>query len=171
MVTLELLIDNKLSKADHNMIQYRKATISDIPELIKLRVEFLKEVTHTSEVPDGIEEELMLYFTGHIPAGDYVNWLAEQDGQVISTGGICFYCIPPNFVNVTGNKAYILNVYTVKAFRRNGISKEIFTRLMREAGDRGICQVSLHATKDGRPLYEQFGFEQKNTEMVWGTHI
>jgi predicted GNAT family N-acyltransferase len=42
---------------------------------------------------------------------------------------------------------------------------------MQEAKQREISQISLHATAEGKPLYEQFGFKQKGTEMVWGTYV
>jgi ribosomal protein S18 acetylase RimI-like enzyme len=103
--------------------------------------------------------------------GDYINWLALDGDKIVSTGGICFNSIPPNFANITGDRAYILNVYTEPQYRRKGISKALFEKLMEEAKQRGVAQVSLHATVDGKPLYELFGFKPKATEMVWGNHI
>lgn len=153
------------------MIRYRKAIIADIPTLVKLRVDFLKEVSHRDDYDTAIEKSLAQYFSRHIPAGDYINWLAIDGNDIIGTGGIYFFHIPPNFLNISGNRAYILNVYTVKAYRRRGVSKIIFERLMREAYERSISQISLHATSDGKTLYEQFGFKTTDNEMVWGNHL
>lgn len=153
------------------MFQYRKATTEDIPELVRLRIEFLKEVGKTETYHQGIALELETYFKEHLQAGDYVNWLAVQGHTIISTAGICFYTIPPNFMNHTGNRAYILNVYTLPKYRRKGISKQVFSKLMAEVRERKIEQVSLHATKDGEKLYREFGFTPRNNEMIWGLHI
>lgn len=153
------------------MFRYQKATIADIPALVALRIAFLKEVTHTDVVPMDIKKGLEQYFHTHLVNGDYVNWLALDGDTIVATGGICFYAIPPNFANPTGERAYILNVYTLPDYRRRGISKQIFSKLMQEAKQRGIMQVSLHASPDGVALYRQFGFEPKDNEMVWGRHI
>ena len=153
------------------MFRYQKAAIADIPTLVALRIEFLKEVTHTDTPPTDIKSGLEQYFLTHILHGDYVNWLALDGDTIVATGGICFYSIPPNFANPSGDRAYILNVYTLPAYRGRGISKQIFGKLMQEAEQRGIEQVSLHASQDGEPLYRQFGFEPKDNEMVWGKHL
>ncbi|MCD6011730.1 MAG: GCN5-related N-acetyltransferase [Flavipsychrobacter sp.] len=153
------------------MLHYRKAILTDITSLVSLRIEFLKEVMHTDTPANDISAGLEQYFTAHLQQGDYINWLALDGDTIIGTGGICFYSIPPNFFNPSGDRAYILNVYTLPAYRRRGISKEIFSRLMSEAEQRNVRQVSLHATPDGAALYEQFGFKPKGNEMVWGKHI
>lgn len=153
------------------MIHYRKATVADIPTLIKLRIDFLKEVTGIDNPGNVIAEGLEQYFNEHLLQGDFINWLALDGEDIIATGGICFYQIPPGFLNVTGNRAYILNVYAIKAYRRQGIAKNIFEKLMQEAHSRSILQISLHATDDGKNLYEHFGFKIKDNEMVWGKHI
>jgi len=153
------------------MMHYRKATVDDIPEMVRLRIMFLTEVTQQNDAGAEIAQGLELYFTRHLPDGDYVNWLALDDEVIVSTGGICFYTIPPNFANTTGDRAYILNVYTLPAYRLRGISKQLFGLLMQEATDRNVTQISLHTTADGMGLYEQFGFTPTENEMVWGRHI
>jgi len=152
------------------MIHYRQATQSDIPMLVQLRTEFLKEVTNT-EAPADFAEILSSYFTSHLSESNYVNWLALDGDKIVGTGGICFYQIPPNFLNVTGDRGYIVNMFTTPSHRRRGISKAIFEQLMQAAALRGVPQVSLHATATGRGLYEQFGFQAKDSEMVWGRHL
>ncbi len=153
------------------MLHYRKAILTDIPMLVSLRIEFLKEVMHTDTPGNDITAGLEQYFTQHLEQGKYINWLAIDNDRIVGTGGICFYSIPPNFFNPTGDKAYILNVYTLPAYRRKGISKKIFSNLMNEAEARGVLQLSLHATPDGAPLYQQFGFRPKDNEMVWGKQV
>ena len=37
--------------------------------------------------------------------------------------------------------------------------------LVAEARSRGIGQISLEATEEGKPLYEKFGFTQMKDEM------
>jgi GNAT superfamily N-acetyltransferase len=114
-----------------------------------------------------LAQGLEQYFSKHLQQGDYINWLALYDDEIIATGGICFYNIPPDFLNATSDSAYILNVYTLPAYRRQGISKHLFEKLIQEAKDRNVAQVYPHTTDDGKALYEQFGFKLKENEMVW----
>jgi ribosomal protein S18 acetylase RimI-like enzyme len=155
----------------NNSIHYRKAAIADIPTLIKLRIEFLKEVDNSDVIPYGFETELEVFFLKHLPGGDFIFLLAENETEIVSMGCVYFQVFPPSFVNPSGKKAYIHNIYTLPSFRRQGLSKAIFTKLMQEVSDRGITHVSLHASDDGRALCEQFGFVKKDNEMSWKASI
>jgi GNAT superfamily N-acetyltransferase len=153
------------------MFLYRKATIADIPALVTLRIALLTDVMKDHKPSTDITDELTKYFTEQLPGGDYICWIALDADTIVSTAGICFYSFPPNFITTSGQRAYILNVYTLSQYRRRGISRQLFAKLMDEAKDRGIKQVSLHTSEDGRTLYEQFGFTPKHNEMVWGKHV
>src|ERR1043165_8273276 len=102
------------------MPQYRKATIADIPDLVQLRIALLTDVMrHLGETD--ITAELTKYFTEQMPTGNYICWVATDGPAIVSTAGICFYKFPPNFVATTGERAYILNVYTLPQYRRRGL--------------------------------------------------
>jgi ribosomal protein S18 acetylase RimI-like enzyme len=153
------------------MISYRKATIEDIPALIALRIALLKEVMGIEQAPVDISSQLAAYYKQHIPDGSYISWVAVENNTIVSANGIFFYDFPPNFVTTAGQRAYILNVYTLPEYRRQGIAKVLFGRLMEELDARGIKQASLHTSPDGMDMYAGFGFKPKGNEMVWGQHI
>lgn len=153
------------------MLQFRKATIADIPALVQLRIALLTDVMHNLDTNTDINDELTTYFAEQLPAGNYICWVATDDDLIVSTAGICFYKFPPNFVATTGERAYILNVYTPPQYRRRGLARQLFGKLMDEVHDRGIMQVSLHTSNEGRSLYESFHFRPKGNEMVWGKHV
>ena len=71
----------------------------------------------------------------------------------------------PTFHNPTGQKAYIMNMYTKLEYRRNGIAYKTLDLLIEEAKRKGITAISLEATDMGRPLYEKYGFVKINDEM------
>ncbi len=153
------------------MLQYRKATIADIPALVQLRIALLKEVMKIDKPSVDITDELVKYFEEHLPKGDYVNWLAIDGDNIVSNNGIFFYDFPPNFITTAGQRAYILNVYTLPQYRRQGTAKILFAKLMEEVTARGIKQASLHTSPNGMTMYAEFGFKAKNNEMVWGQHV
>jgi len=156
---------------DRPTIDYRNATVQDIPELVRLRIDFLREFA----IFEGDETEMItaleLYLSQHLQLGDYINPVAFHDGKIVATGGVHFYSLLPNFFNFTGTRAYIQNIYTLAPYRRRGIAKEIFKLLMQEVAAKGATQVSLHTSEEGRGLYEQFGFKKREGELVLGLHV
>lgn len=150
------------------MITYRKADITDIPQLVDLRLLFLKEIYPKADISqdDVLKDHLRVYLTEHLSKNSFVNWFANAEGKVVASAGIVFYNQPPLYHNLEGKVAYILNVYTLPAFRRKGIAKVLMQKLMDEAIERNTGKVSLHTSKDGRLLYEQFGFVAGDNEMT-----
>ena len=71
----------------------------------------------------------------------------------------------PTYHNPSGNKAYIMNMYTNPEYRRQGIAFETLRLLVEDAKSRGVNAISLEATDMGRPLYEKYGFIKMNDEM------
>ena len=59
-----------------------------------------------------------------------------------------------------------MNVYTMKEWQRRGIAKEMCSMLIEEAWKRGVTEISLDATKEGRPLYYGLGFIDSDECMV-----
>lgn len=150
------------------MITYRKADITDIPQLVHLRLQFLKEIYPKADVSqdDVLKTHLREYLTEHLSQNNFVNWFADIEGKVVASAGIVFYNQPPLYHNLEGKVAYILNVYTLPDFRRKGIAKNLLQKLIDEAKTRNTGKVSLHTSDDGRLLYEQFGFVAGDNEMT-----
>jgi GNAT superfamily N-acetyltransferase len=149
-------------------ITYRKATINDLDELVRLRIEFLKEV-QAIETREHSEEELATslreYLYKNLQNDEFVAWLAIYGTEIVATSGLCFYQITPGFTLIDGKIAYILNIYTLPNQRGKGIGKQIFDHILQEAIGRGYKRISLHASEDGLPVYEKFGFRLTGDEM------
>lgn len=149
-------------------IIYRKATLADIPDLARLRIVFLNEVqspeTHlVSE--EGLNEILQDFFRQYLANDEIVVWIALVDDEIVSTSGLCFSKIIPGFTLLDGRVAYIMNIYTLPEWRKKGIGKQVFHHILEAAKERNYKRVILHATEDGRPVYEKFGFLATNDEM------
>lgn len=94
-----------------------------------------------------------------------MTYLVYDGSRWIAAGSVSFYRIMPTYHNPSGKKAYIMNVYTHPDYRRKGIAMKMLELLVAEARNRGIGQISLEATEEGKPLYEKFGFTQMKDEM------
>ena len=149
------------------MITYRKATINDITELVRLRIEFMKEAIKIDNNYDDklIERVLSEYFNNNIQNGSFIAWLAVCGDRIIGTSGLCFYTRPPSYKNISGKAAYIMNMYTDPQYRHRGIASTLFENTVLEAKSLGYKKICLNATQMGRSLYIKFGFKAIDSEM------
>lgn len=148
-------------------IIYRKAGIRDLDLLVELRSEVLCAANCLPEDTDmsAVKVNTGNYLRQHMEDDTSVTWLAYAGGRPAGCGSVSFFEVMPVYHNPSGWKAYIMNMYTVPAFRRKGIARAILNLLVQEAENRGITQISLEATDMGRPLYEACGFRQMSSEM------
>ncbi|MHB8909625.1 MAG: GNAT family N-acetyltransferase [Syntrophales bacterium] len=64
-------------------------------------------------------------------------------------------------VYLGADSAGIYNVATLPAFQGRGIGSALTRRSMHQARERGIGVSVLHATPQGRPVYERLGFTER----------
>ena len=88
-----------------------------------------------------------------------VEWIAEENGEIIATSAILFYEFPPSIDFPNGNKGYIANMYTKPAYRGRGIASSLIEKLVEEAKKRGVTRLWLSASNDGKPVYIKCGFK------------
>lgn len=146
---------------------YKKATIEDIEILTKSRIEVLRAANKLSADIDmtEIEKQSYDYYSKALKGGYHTAYLVFNDTEFIGAGGISYYRVMPTYHNPSGNKAYIMNMYTKPKYRRKGIAYKTLDLLINDAKSRGIHAISLEATDMGRPLYEKYGFVKMNDEM------
>lgn len=139
------------------MMNYRKADIKDIPLLVSIRKKQL--IDEGIEPNIDIDKELMRYFNNKLANNSLVEWIAEENNQIIATAAIAFIDFPPTYTNKTGRKGYITNMYTELTSRGKGIATGMLDRLVNEAKERNIHKICLVASKLGRPVYKRYGFQ------------
>ena len=67
---------------------------------------------------------------------------------------------PIGFSGIGKNgRGYILNMYTIKAFRKKGIARTLLNKLIDKAKELKLEKIHLHATIAGTHLYKSFGFK------------
>ena len=147
------------------MVEYKIATNDDIELLMSSRLEMLKVVNNLPqdyEYTDEIINESRDYFLN----GDQVTVLALDGDVVAGCASMSFMRIMPTFSHPTGKRAHLMNVYTRCDYRRQGIARKMVNMLIDETWKRGATEISLDATKMGRPLYESLGFTNSTECMV-----
>ena len=147
--------------------KYKKATIADIDELVRTRIIVLRAANKLSNDVDMslVEKESYEYYKSALEIGEHMAYLVYDNETFIGAGGVSFYQVMPTYHNPTGKKAYIMNMYTAPAYRRQGIAFHTLDLLVKDIRKQGVSQITLEATEMGRPLYEKYGFVKMEDEM------
>lgn len=150
---------------------YKRATIEDIDILTKTRIEVLRAANRLSENVDmsEVEKQSKKYYEKALYDDTHIAYLAfdsiGNENCYVGAGGVSYFQVMPTYHNPSGNKAYIMNMYTKPEYRRKGIALKTLNLLVEDAKSRGITAISLEATDMGRPLYEKYGFLKMKDEM------
>ncbi len=149
-------------------LNYRKATIGDIDLLTRTRIEVLRAANGLSDDTDmtEVEHQSYEYYQKALREGTHSAYLVFDGDRFAGAGGISYYQVMPTFHNPSGNKAYIMNMYTRPEYRRQGIARRMLDMLINDAKAKGIRFITLEATRMGRPLYENAGFVPMKDEMI-----
>ena len=145
------------------MPQIRQATPADAEAIGQMRLRMFVDAGAANE------QDMVTMVTNFVPwvrakleDGTYAGWLAEQDGELVAGAGLWEMEWPPHFLHDVPRRAYLLNFYVAPEMRRHGLARKLLALAKAEAKARGIEVVTLHASKYGKPLYEQEGFVMSN---------
>lgn len=152
----------------------RRAELADAPCIARHRVNMF---TDMGQVPsEQLAADLLSKSTTAIHAalndGTYRGWLATSaDGAVIGGAGVH---IKPQLPRITADELHVatgavplvVNVYTEPQWRGRGVARALMREVMQWATESGYDRVVLHASDQGRKLYESLGFAATN-EMRW----
>jgi GNAT superfamily N-acetyltransferase len=100
-----------------------------------------------------------------LASGDYVGWLAtpaDQPEMVVGGAGVQLQPILPRPVNAStvgeGRQGTVVNVFTEPQWRRQGIAGLLIKEIITWSKDERLDRLLLHASDEGRSLYERLGF-------------
>ena len=146
-------------------IQYRKLTEQDISRFIEMRIVQLREEGATEDID--LTAALEDYYRRHLADDTFISWLAVDGDRIVATSGISIVEKPPYFGCPTGKIGLLSSMYTEKAYRRQGIARELLGRVVEEARLRGCGAVQITASDMGVLLYSSFGFVKNSNFMQY----
>lgn len=106
-----------------------------------------------------------------LETGEYIGWLAspnESPDQIVAGAGVQLRSVLPHPVEgpggeismAEGRHAIIINVFTEPEWRRRGVAKLLMEQVIAWARAERLDRLVLHASDEGRLLYEKIGFVQ-----------
>ncbi len=141
----------------------RLASADDIPELIRLRAVMFDSMGVDSDQTDW-RSVATCALAERFAAGTLIAVVidsSDHDAELIASGMASINRQLPGPRNPTGYEARISSISTERDHRRRGLASAVLDRLISELDARGISRVELHATDDGRSLYESRGFRPR----------
>jgi GNAT superfamily N-acetyltransferase len=142
----------------------RPAVAADIDTLIRHRRMMWWDMGRRDETAlEWSDGAARAYFSTAVPDGSYCGFLAvNMDGEVLGGGGVVISPWPGLFRQRTPRRAMILNMYVEREHRRRGIARALLETMIAWCREQGFTRVGLHASDEGRPLYEKLGFKPTN---------
>ena len=146
-------------------VSYRKLNEKELDTFIEMRINQLRE--------EGAKEDIDLrpvlkdYYTRHMADDTFVSWLATDGEKIIGTSGMSIVEKPPYFGCPSGKIGLLSSMFTDKSYRRQGIARELLSRVVNEAKERGCGTVQITASDMGVLLYTDFGFTKNNNFMQY----
>jgi GNAT superfamily N-acetyltransferase len=151
-----------------NGFTIRRAILEDIDILVSHRGAMFRAMGHNDEATlQRMSEKLRPWLLAKMEAGEYLAWLAVAENGAIAAGaGLWLMDWIPHIIGTSARRGNILNVYTEREFRRLGLARGLMETAVAWCRDNGIDTVILHASPEGRPLYESLGFSATNEMRI-----
>jgi GNAT superfamily N-acetyltransferase len=142
----------------------RPGTVADVDVIAAhRRLMFAAMGAVAAEDGEALEAASRRYLAEALPAREYLAWLAEWEGVVVGGVGMVLRRLLPRPRHLDGGEeAYVLNVWVDEGHRGHGLATRLMREVMAWCATRGIRRVSLHASEQGRRVYERLGFTATN---------
>jgi GNAT superfamily N-acetyltransferase len=163
-------------------IWVRRGTLDDLELLVRHRAGMFRDMgVLPPEAIEPLATGTRAYLREALPAGEYLAWLAgfaAEPDRAVAGAGLVLRRIPP-FPELaedgvttriaSGREGLVLNVFVEPECRRRGLARRLMDEVIAYARAHALDRLVLHASDDGRPLYEQLGFKGTNEMRLRGT--
>src|SRR4051794_20297360 len=136
----------------------REATPQDAPALAHQRRQMFDAISQMPQSEgDAMEAAILGYIQRAMPAGTFKSWIVEHAGSIVAGGGLQLRTLMPRPGYVHQEpEGLIVSMWTEPEHRRRGLGRQIIEAILAWGESDGITRFTLHASNDGRPLYELY---------------
>ena len=146
----------------------RPAAVADAQTIVAhRRVMFFEMGYRDARWLDEMAAAFLPWLRRKMEAGEYLAWFAvAPDGSVAAGAGLWLMEWPPHVIGSGSRRGNVLNVYTEPPHRRRGLARRLMAASLDYCREHAVQIVILHASVDGRPLYEALGFQPTNEMRI-----
>jgi GNAT superfamily N-acetyltransferase len=103
------------------------------------------------------------FFEAGLRDGTYRGFFAtDETGRIVAGGGVVLLAYQPHPLDPRPRRAFVVNLYTEPEHRRRGLARRLMEAMIEWCRGEGYATLSLHASDEGRALYESLGFVPTN---------
>jgi GNAT superfamily N-acetyltransferase len=118
---------------------------------------------HDQRALDAMSARFRPWLRGKMQNGEYLAWFALAPDDSIAAGlGLWLMDWPPHMIASGRWRGNILNVYAEPAYRRQGMARALMKQALTWCAANEVDAIILHASNEGRSLYESLGFVAGN---------
>lgn len=146
-------------------ISFRKADISDISDLLELRVKFLAEVLAEEEISikRALYDRLKVYIEEFLNKRFDV-FLAENRTEIVGAVFIIYYERVPEIQIDNGKVGVPVNFFIRPSYKKTNLAKCLLNFAMKCAFEKEVRLFEMAVPKESVGFYKELGFEQ--TELI-----
>ncbi len=159
--------------------EVRSVTPADALVVARQRAEMF---TDMGELPRDLYDPLVAASARRLEEAirtqEYAGWLAAlrvAPQEIIAGAGVQLRRVLPRPMRgpggvrlAEGRQGIVLNVFTERAWRRQGVAELLMRHVVSWAAEAGLESLVLHGSPEGRRLYERMGFVPTNEMRYTG---
>lgn len=148
-------------KIDEVNITFRKAEITDISELIELRIKFLTEVLgkQVISIKKELGERLKVYLEERLNNG-LEAFIAENEKKIVGVIFVMYYEKLPEIGDLNGKIGLPVNFYIHPCYRKTNLSRNLFNFSAQSAFEQDVKLFEMTIPKESICFFDKLGFEQ-----------
>lgn len=143
-------------------------TLDDLNLLVDHRLLMWKEIH--PDMTDRVEQSRELtrkWIASKVSEGSLTSLIVKNsEGRVVGSGCILIKEDQPRPGSSQIRYPYLLSMYTLPEYRKMGVASSIVKEAIKWSKDNGFGRISLHASSQGKSVYEKFGFQQTNEMLL-----
>jgi GNAT superfamily N-acetyltransferase len=141
----------------------REGTAADIALVAAQRRTMFVDMGHTDAAAlDRMTARFIPWVERRLADGTYRAWFVETGGHVVAGAGLWLKPVQPGLRGPAETAGYVLNVYTDPDHRGKSLARQLMAAIIDWCREAGLDVVELHASDQGRPIYESLGFAATN---------
>lgn len=144
-------------------IRVRTGVPADAELVTFQRAAMFRDMGHGTDATRAeMSERFLPWVRERLGDGTYLAWFAEDADRAVAGLGVWLKPIHPGLRSDRLDVPYVLNVFTEPDYRGKGLARLLMREVLTWARINGHPVVELHASDDGRHLYQTLGFQQTN---------
>ena len=159
-----------VSRVASDSFEIRRATVRDADVIAWHRARMFQDMGDVSgDAFEILRAKARTRLEQWIDNGNYIGWLAtpaDEPEMIVAGAGVQLQAILPRPLDLSmigeGRQGTIVNVFTEPQWRERGIAGLLIKEIIIWSKNEQIDRLVLHASDEGRSVYENLGFVASN---------